>query len=279
MAPKKSNSFFTSLVVIGLLAALVFVVRSAVVESREIIVTREAEPVSTAADVVEERVEEAVVEEKELEQRDVVELSLVPEDPNSAFPSMKAEEGDADAALASAFTYDNLQDSMLTSGREAREAIKSRAAWSRFGQRGNPEIWEQQMAEMKREIQASGQTLEQFMETSWAPIPEQMAAFWKDSSSGDHAPEVSTNVKSSQPSRAALSEAPALTRDATQSINSEDKAIAVLRMREILDARKRAKTLKLKLPDLSQEQKDDLERWSASSDKTAAGVARAISSL
>ena len=40
----------------------------------------------------------------------------------------------------------------------------------RQNSRSNPEQWEDQMTEMKKSIQESGQTLEQFMETSFAPI-------------------------------------------------------------------------------------------------------------
>jgi hypothetical protein len=196
------------------------------------------------------------------------------ETPESAFPSMLAEVGDADAELASAFTYENLQDSMLTSGREAREAVKSRAPWSRFGSRANPEIWEEQMAEMKREIKASGQTLEQFMENSWAPIPEQMAAFWKDSDEGSQIPEVRSERLVSGLSRAALSEAPALTRDATQDIGKDPSASS--RMTEILDARKRAKVLNLRMPALTKQQKEDIKFWSTSSDQKMSEIAKSL---
>lgn len=201
------------------------------------------------------------------------------EDPNTAFPSMLADVGDADAELASAFTYENLQDSMLTSGREAREAVKSRAAWSRFGERGNAEIWEEQMAAMKKEIQASGQTVEQFMESSWAPIPEQMAAYWKDAVSAEEVPEVRAEKKTARPSRAALSEAPSLTRDATQDVTVTDSLVALQRMNEISYARKRAKSLKLNLPTLSSAQKNDIEFWSASEDKAASSAAKVLLSL
>ena len=202
------------------------------------------------------------------------EIDIHSEDPNAAFPSMLAEVGDADAEFASSFTYENLQDSMLTSGREARDAVKSRAPWSRFGSRANPELWEQQMSEMKKEIKASGQTIEQFMENSWAPIPEQMAAFWKDNEDSSQIPEVRGQY-SSAPSRVAMSEAPALTRDATQEIGTNE-SVAFVRMNEILDARKRAKSLKLDMPPISKGQRADLVFWSSSKDLKFVGVAKSI---
>lgn len=205
--------------------------------------------------------------------------ALNEDSPHAAFPSMSAESGDADAELASAFTYENLQESMLSSGQEAREAMKSRAAWSRFGERSNPEVWEAQMAEIKREIQASGQTLEQFMENTWAPIPEQMASFWKDAAEAEQRPEVKSERLQPAPSRAALSEAPSLTRDAVQPIAKDDAATALRRMNEILAARKRAKALKLRLPEVTEEQKADLAHWARSGDEKLAGASRAVSSV
>ena len=224
--------------------------------------------------------EKALETEKEEDVHEaVIAASLKPQDdPQSAFPSMLAEVGDADAEFASAFTYENLQDSMLTSGREARDAVKSRSPWSRFGNRSNPEIWESQMDEMRKEIKASGQTLEQFMETSWAPIPEQMAAFWKESDNGSQIPEVRSE-RVVNPTKAALSEAPSLTRDATQTIGT-DVENAFSRMTEILDARKRAKTLRLTLPPLSEEQKNDLQHWSSSkADSKLVGIAKTLANM
>jgi type II secretory pathway pseudopilin PulG len=231
------------------------------------------------AAAAEERAKKESTDVEQPEEK-VEEVILGPvEDPNTAFPSMLADVGDADAELASAFTYENLQDSMLTSGRDAREAVKSRAAWSRFGERGNAEIWEEQMAAMKKEIQASGQTVEQFMESSWAPIPEQMAAYWKDAVNSEHVAEVVAEKRTARPSRAALSEAPSLTRDATQDISVADSVVALQRMSEISDARKRAKSLKLNLPAFSSAQKKDIDFWSASEDKAAASAAKVLLSL
>lgn len=269
MSSKKSN-FIVPLVLLLVVAAAITVTliankksKTIVVASKETVIA-EVEVANSAETIVEQNAD-SIVEMKE--------------DPNTAFPSMLAEAGDADAELASAFTYENLQDSMLTSGQEARQAVKSRAAWSRFGERGNTEVWEDQMAAMKKEIQESGQTIEQFMENTWAPIPEQMAAFWKDSASSEQKPEIAGELRYSRPSRAALSEAPSLTRDATQSIASENPSVALNLMKEVLDARKRAKALKLALPPLSEEQKKEIERWTTSEEKLIAGTARALSSM
>lgn len=196
--------------------------------------------------------------------------------PNTAFPNMQSSEDDEDAQLAQAFTYDNLQDSMLTSGKEAREAIKSRDAWSRFGQRGNPEIWEAQMAEMKKEIDASGQSIEQFMENTWAPIPEQMAAFWKDAKNSKQ--EVFAPTAAPIPNRQALSEAAGLTRDATQMIPKFEGAAKSV-MKDMLAARKRAKVLGLNLPSLTKEQSNDLKKLSINSNKELSGLAVALTSI
>lgn len=202
----------------------------------------------------------------------VEEAKKVDEDPHDAFPQMSAESGDADAELASAFTYENLQDSMITSVREARDALKSRAPWSRFGERANPEVWEAQMAELKNEIIASGKTFEEFAENSWAPIPEQMADYWKSQQSSQ-IPETKTH-RVDHVSKSAMSEAPALLKDATQEIGKTE--VARSRMDEILRAMKRAKSLKLKLPELSEEQKKDIQYWSTSPSKKASELANAI---
>ena len=281
----KSSSFILPVVVLLVVVSAV-VVAAYVNKSRKDKAARnDAAAKAASAVIVAEPVVEASAlnvesaEEVKVENVDEVLIEGPTDDPNTAFPSMLAEAGDADAELASAFTYENLQDSMLSSGREAREAVKSRAAWSRFGERGNAEVWEEQMAAMKKEIQASGQTVEQFMESSWAPIPEQMAAYWNDSVNAEHAPEVKAEKKLARPSRAALSEAPSITRDATQAVTTADSVVALERMTEILDARKRAKSLKLNLPAFSEEQKRDIDFWSSSDDKTVAGAAKVLLSL
>lgn len=262
----------SSLVPLVIIAAAVvislFLMNSKSKKSKKSITEVEVVPVKVETPVIIEPVVEEIVPEK------IVDITDLRDDPHTSFPSMLAEVGDADAELASSFTYENLQDSMLTSARNAREAVKSRASWSRFGNRSTPEIWENHMSEMKKEIEASGQTIEQFMENTLAPIPEQMAAFWKDSSNHQL-----VEVKSVFPeivSKEAMSEAPSLTRDAMQRIGS-NREIASIRLKEVLDARKRAKSLKLKIPELSLDQKKDVEFWS--NDSLTAGTARALSTM
>jgi hypothetical protein len=263
--PKKAGFSFAPFIILAIAGVIALLY----------VMTSKQAPKKVASKVVQKEVVE-VVQPVEAKVEKIVSIADDRSDPHTAFPSMLAEVGDADAELASAFTYENLQDSMLTSGREAREAVKSRSAWSRFGARSNPEVWEQQLAEMKKEITASGQSLEQFMDSTFAPIPEQMAAFWKDSSEIEQRAEVAAKPIAQAPNRAALSEAPALTRDATQSIG-KDRQLAGMRMKEALDARKRAKSLKLKMPELTPEQKSDVELWSA--DHTLGGIAKSLATV
>jgi len=195
---------------------------------------------------------------------------------DAAFPSM-ASDGDHDAQLAQAFTYENLQESMLNSGKESRDHIKSRAAWSRLGQRGDSAAWEAQMDVVKQEIVASGQTLEQFMDSAWMPIPEQMAAYWKEEAK----PAVTQRAAFMEPAppRHARSEAASLAQDAMQAIPSGDEAGALARLQEILAARKRAKALSLKLPEPTEQQRTALLAWEQAGASQAAGLSRAILSL
>lgn len=72
-----------------------------------------------------------------------------------------------------------------------------------------------------------------------------------------------------------MSEAPSLTRDATQDIGSNAET-AYVRMTEILESRKRAKSLKLDMPPISRGQRADLVSWSASKDLKMVGVAKSI---
>jgi hypothetical protein len=106
-----------------------------------------------------------------------------------------------------------------------------------------------------------------------------MAAYWNDSVTAAQVPEIKEEKKSSRPSRAALSEAPSITRDAMQAVTTKDSVVALERMTEILDARKRAKSLKLNLPAFSEEQKNDIDFWSSSEDKAIAGAAKVLLSL
>jgi hypothetical protein len=208
------------------------------------------------------------------------------DDPNASFPSFaETQENDPESEFARAFTYENLQDSMLSSAENARSAIKSRDAWSRLGNRGDSIARKTQMDAIKSEITASGKSFKEFVDNSWTPIPEQMASFWKEedqATTKEEAAETSSSfvqVQKKSLSRAAASEAPAITRDATQDVTLENVELAMNNMKEILTARKRAKTLKIDLPPLTNNQKSDLKVWSQNEDKVVAGTAKAILSL
>ena len=188
--------------------------------------------------------------------------------PNIAFPSFD----DPESEIAHAFTYENLQDSFLSTGQ--RDTVKSRAAWSRLGQRSNDLLWQTQMNAIKEEIEKSGLTLEKFMETSLTPIPEQFADFWKQSL--DLKGEVQMTAPESI-TKEAKSEAASLVEDSVQLIPTIDEKSAMQAMEQILFSRKRAKTLGLKVPSLSDDQKQSLKFWSTN-DRTV-GLVRAIESL
>jgi hypothetical protein len=208
------------------------------------------------------------------------------DDPNASFPSFaETQENDPESEFARAFTYENLQDSMLSSAENARSAIKSRDAWSRLGNRGDSIARKTQMDAIKSEITASGKSFKEFVDNSWTPIPEQMASFWKEedqATTKQEADETSSSfvhVQKKSLSRAAASEAPAITKDATQDVTLENVELAMNNMKEILTARKRAKTLRIDLPPLTNNQKSDLKFWSQNEDKVVAGTAKAILSL
>jgi hypothetical protein len=206
------------------------------------------------------------------------------ETPNAAFPSLLASADDVDEQLARAYTYDNIQDSMLQSGSAAREAVRSRPAWSRFGQRANPEIWDAHMSGVRAEIEASGQTFADFADNSWAPIPEQMAAVWQETarrgaSASSVAAKPRARAEAAVP-RHARNEAAGIVQDAMQNIPVGGDATAALSlMNEVLGARKRAKSLGLALPDATPAQVASLNAWSRHADATVSGTARAITSL
>jgi hypothetical protein len=186
-----------------------------------------------------------------------------------AFPEVEG--NDTEAEFARAYTYENLQDSLLYSGTEAREAVRSRAAFSRLGQRNDPKVWQDTMNSIKSEIIASGQSLESFMENSWMPVPEQMAAFWKETASA--VPEPSGPVVQQLP-RHAQAEAADLVRDSTQDIPAK---VSSRRLQEIIDARKRAKTLGIPIPELTTQQKNAVQRLLQ--DENLSALARNLESL
>ena len=153
------------------------------------------------------------------------------ESPNSAFPSMHADLGESE--LAQAYTYENLQDSMLT--RET--SVRANSSSENFDT-------------IKKEIELSGQSLEQFVENSWAPIPEKLSQLWKETEEK----EVKVQKKVVKPTRAALSEAASLSVDCTQAVNLKSEEETMKSLHDILSAKKRGKALGLTLPSLTNDQ-------------------------
>jgi hypothetical protein len=215
-------------------------------------------------------VEPAVVEEVKAPEPEVATIydDKVAE-VNFAFPKVDA--NDVEAEFAGAYTYENLQESLLSSGVEARGAVKTRAAYSRLGARSNPKQFDENMETIKAEILASGQSLETFMDNAWMPIPEQMAALLKDTSSS--VPEPSNPIVRGL-SREAQAEAADLIRSSTQDIPAK---AASARFVEVINARKRAKSLGVPLPELTKQQKAAINR--SLGDSELSGLARTLQSL
>jgi hypothetical protein len=252
------------------LTPVLLIVTAAIIALTAFYVIRKNKTVAVVAPaVVEAPVTVEEPKEVQLEQATIYDDKVLEDDVHAAFPNMAGD--DTEAQFAQAYTYENLQDSLLTSGKESREAVKSRSAYSRLGARGDMAQWSENMEAIKSEILASGQSLESFMENSWMPIPEQMAAFWKDSDA--YVSEPSVPIVAPLP-RHAQAEAADLIRDATQDIPSKT---AGLRMKEIVDARKRAKSLGLALPELTKQQKTAVAKFL--SDDALSGLARTLQSL
>jgi len=178
------------------------------------------------------------------------------ESPESAFPSMHADLGDKDFELAQAYTYENLQDSMLN-----RETSV----------RGSGNTHTSQFEQIKNEIKLSGQTLEQFRENSWAPIPEKLSQIWNETA------EVKLEKKVVRPTRAALAEAASLSVDSTQNINLKSSQDTMKSLQDILSAKKRGKALGLTLPGLTAEQISAFAKLE--SEKSFSGLIRTIKSF
>lgn len=204
-------------------------------------------------------VENKVVKKEETKEavQDVV--NIPGETPEQAFPAMQVPK-DAEEELAQAYTYNNLQESMLNEAMDLKRNIRSRPAFSRLGDRANSESWQTQLREVRQQIRSSGQSLREFVDSSWTPIPEQLASVWESEEEASAIPEVRSQVRKTM-SREALAEAAFLTREAMQEISIRDPKEAKARMQEVYDARLRAKSLGLNIPGLSDDQKRALEVW------------------
>lgn len=242
--------------------------------------SEQKEPINVENNVTE------VVEEIPIKKEDDKNLNEVFKDgerdddidiPNVAFPTSFVE-NDPESELASAYTYNNLQESYLTS-RSGKDSIRTRNAWSRLGARNNDLLWNTQMNALKKQIEESGLTYEQFMEQSLTPIPEQFADFWKENQEliTGELKTVSSSSSTEEVPKEALSEAASLVQDSTQNISTVDEKAASRSMQQIIDARKRAKKLGLKVPEITDDQKKSLNKWSENT--TTEGLVKAVESL
>jgi hypothetical protein len=150
---------------------------------------------------------------------------------------------------------------------------RAKPSFSKLG--GTSDNWESDVSLIKKEIESSGQTLEQFMDTTMAPIPEALADAWKASA---YMPkkryEMNTNVP-----KYAQKEMPSLVSDVTQSIPMDGKEIAFRAMEDILKAKKRAKVLGVELPKLTSVQMESLDKWSKSEENSLSSLASSLKSM
>jgi hypothetical protein len=88
------------------------------------------------------------------------------------FPSLQEAKNGKEDTFAKQYSYENIHDSMYNRPR-------AKPSFSKLG--GTSDNWESDVSLIKKEIETSGQTLEQFMDTTMAPIPEALADAWKAS--------------------------------------------------------------------------------------------------
>jgi hypothetical protein len=178
------------------------------------------------------------------------------------FPDIK----DSEDSFAKQYSYENIHDSMFN-------RPKTKPSFSKLG--GTSDNWESDVAVIRGEIEASGQTLEQFMDTTMAPIPEALADAWKASK---YLPKRRYEINDSIP-KYAQKEMPQLVSDATQSIPLDGKDIAYTAMEEILKAKKRAKVLGVDLPKYSSTQISAIEKWASSDEKSLQTLATSLKTM
>ena len=178
------------------------------------------------------------------------------------FPDMKG----AEDSFAKQYSYENIHDSMFN-------RPKTKPSFSKLG--GTSDNWESDVQVIRGEIEASGQTLEQFMDTTMAPIPEALADAWKASK---YLPKRRYEINDNIP-KYAQKEMPQLVSDATQSIPLDGKDIAYTAMEEILKAKKRAKVLGVDLPRYSSAQLAAIEKWSTNDEKSLQTLATSLKTM
>ena len=188
------------------------------------------------------------------------------QDKPKGFPSLQEAKNSKEDSFAKQYSYENIHDSMYNRPR-------AKPSFSKLG--GTSDNWESDVSLIKKEIESSGQTLEQFMDTTMAPIPEALADAWKASA---YMPkkryEMNTNVP-----KYAQKEMPSLVSDVTQSIPMDGKEIAFRAMEDILKAKKRAKVLGVELPKLTSVQMESLDKWSKSEENSLSSLASSLKSM
>lgn len=177
----------------------------------------------------------------------------------------------AESDSADLYSYQNLTRAHSIS---RRETLPTRDAWTR-NDNMNPALWESQVRFMKEKIQSTGQTLEEFQESSLIPIPEQFAELWRTSESQMREPK-RERKREPVPTRYAASEAESLIRDATQFVDLEDASLAAQSLIEIARAVKRSSQLGILLPSFPKSTSDAIKKWSSSEDALAKEAALSL---
>jgi len=183
---------------------------------------------------------------------------------NSIFPSTQnIDESSEEATFAKQYTYENLHDSMFTRPK-TKPSHKSHSA-----------AWESNVQDIKEEMEKSGQTLDDYLKSSNAPVSDEFVDAWK-STSVKAKPRDAFNLPVP---KYAQKEMPALVSDSTQVIPMDGKTVAHTAMEEILNARKRAKVLGVSLPSATQAQKDAIEKWSKNEEKSISSLANSLKTM
>jgi hypothetical protein len=183
---------------------------------------------------------------------------------NSIFPSTQdIVENSEEATFAKQYTYENLHDSMFARPK-TKPSHKSHSA-----------AWESNVQDIKEEMEKSGQTLDDYLKSSNAPVSDEFVDAWK-STSVKVKPRDAFNLPVP---KYAQKEMPALVSDSTQVIPLDGKTVAHTAMEEILNARKRAKVLGVSLPSSTQAQKDAVEKWSKNEEKSISSLANSLKTM
>lgn len=249
------------------------------VEAPPIVEVKALEPLQSSQPLPEPPVTVPVVEEVVQELKEEFELVKDVDDKEYDDPSNKAKEFDVksvfpslassddtseEATFAKQYSYENLQDSMFT--RQKLKPMKKMQS----------PTWEMDVQNIKDEIEKSGQSLDDFMKSTNAPLSEAFADAWKTASVSKPKPKDAFNLPVP---KYAQKEMPGLVSDSTLFIPLDGKSVAFTAMEEILKARKRAKVLGVTLPPASQAQRQALEKWSSSDEKSLKDLATSLKTM